>query len=196
MRFKLAGLAVAALLMAAPAAHANLIVNGGFETGDFTGWTVGNPYDPYTYVCGPGCGGGFEQPHSGNDFAQLGPYGRDNSLSQTMADTAGQTLVLTYWLASNETDSNNFSVDWNGHQVTSQTDIPFQQWTKYTFDVTATGSDTLAFFFRDDFGDLLLDDVSLTPASVPEPASLGLLGTALMFLAGAFVLRRKGSKAA
>ncbi|MGP8243845.1 MAG: hypothetical protein ACLQVN_04910 [Bryobacteraceae bacterium] len=33
-------MSVVVLLLACGAAHAGLIVNGGFETGDFTGWTV------------------------------------------------------------------------------------------------------------------------------------------------------------
>jgi hypothetical protein len=56
----LAVLATAGLL--APAARsAELITNGGFETGNFTGWTPTNAANPWINwnVSGPGAGGGF-----------------------------------------------------------------------------------------------------------------------------------------
>ncbi|MEW4568425.1 S8 family serine peptidase [Tautonia sp. JC769] len=55
-----------------------LIVNGSFETGDFTGWTVqttGSPFQPWS-VSGPGFGGGFDmettQPQDGSFVAWNG----------------------------------------------------------------------------------------------------------------------------
>src|SRR5260370_23598673 len=47
-------------------ASAGLVVNGGFETGDFKGWTLGGNTD-FTFVDG--------EPHSGMFSACLGPVG-------------------------------------------------------------------------------------------------------------------------
>ena len=59
--------AVAALSVAYPA-KANLISNGGFETGNFTGWTVGQTGNAFIGVTGE-FGGIF--PHSGVKREQL-----------------------------------------------------------------------------------------------------------------------------
>src|ERR1700720_2962597 len=68
-------------------ASADLITNGGFETGDFSGWTV---VAGATFVS---CGSfdGFTA-HSGSCWAALGAVGGDGTLSQTFSDTAGKTL--------------------------------------------------------------------------------------------------------
>jgi hypothetical protein len=181
---------LAAVGLATPAS-ADLVTNGGFETGDFTGWTVvANSTD--VAPCGSfGC-------HSGNYFAALGNVGVDGTLSQSIADTAGKTLVLSYWLASEGNTPNDFSVDWNGVQVVGSalTNIPKSGYVQYSFDVTSTGSDVLTFLESDNFGYLGLDDVSLNyVGAVPEPASLALLGTGLVAAAGARRRRRKHKKA-
>lgn len=61
-----------------------------------------------------------------------------------------------------------------------------------TFNVTATGSDTLTFGFLDSPSVLALDDVSLNPASpVAEPMSLLLVATG-MFGVGSRAIWRAG----
>ena len=77
----LAVTAAAALSVAYPA-KANLISNLGFETGDFTGWSVSGPASVEGTV-------GSIAPHSGNFQAQLGSFG---SIGQTLATTAGPIL--------------------------------------------------------------------------------------------------------
>src|SRR3954467_12399702 len=68
-------------------ASANLVVNGSFETGDFTGWTqTGN-----TGFSGVECPGApFAGPGDGNCDAFFGPVGSNATLSQTFATTIGQ----------------------------------------------------------------------------------------------------------
>jgi hypothetical protein len=189
MKLHIAGLAAAVLLMAAPAAQANLITNGGFETGDFTGWTLTNDTNSLVYTAIPGT---TYVPHSGNYEALLGAYGSDGTLAQTVSDTGGQKLVLTYWLASDGSTPNDFSTDWNGNLIAGSalSNIGLSGYVEYKFYVLATGSDTLAFNERNDFGFLSLDDVSLK--AVPEPATLGLLGAGLAGVGG--FRRRRAAK--
>jgi hypothetical protein len=144
-----------------------LVQNGGFETGDFTGWTQsGNT--AYTSVTS----GNSQFVHSGTYGAALGPFGSLGYLSQTLPTFAGQNYLLSLWL-DNPNNSygatpNQFLVQWNGTTIFSQTNMPFTTWTNLLFIVTATSSSTvLQFGFRDDPYYLGLDDISVMPIPVP-----------------------------
>jgi hypothetical protein len=102
------------------------------------------------------------------------------------------TLTIDYWRAGNGFTPNDFSVVLNGTTLFSQTNIPVQNWTEYTFQATATGSDTLSFNARDDNSFLGLDDVIVNvAAAVPEPTSLSLLGAGV---AGLGLVRRRRAR--
>jgi hypothetical protein len=64
----IAGIALSCACLAYSPAAADLIQNGGFETGDFTGWTLGTASNSLVAQAGqiPGL-----NPHSGNHFAAL-----------------------------------------------------------------------------------------------------------------------------
>jgi len=175
-------LAVAALLLGCVGrARADLIVNGGFETGDFTGWMVSNTSPSNTFVTPYYSNGDPEDnyfPQSGNYLAVFGNAGSLGTISQTVADTAGQQYILNMYLESNGTTPNEYQVQWNGATLYDQTNIPSQPWNLLSFTVVGTGSDSLALNGSDDPNFLALDSVSLTSA-VPEPATLSLLATAL-----------------
>jgi hypothetical protein len=182
--------AAVVVLATAGAAHAgpNLITNGGFETGDFTGWTVnGNS----TSVESAGGAGGYN-PNSGSFYAALGNIGDSplGTLSQTFSDDAGSTLNLSLFLNSNGTTPNQIIVEIDGITLFSETDIPNSNgYFEVTGSVIATGSDTLTIFERDDPDWIALDDVSVTE-SVPEPASFALFGASLLGLG--WLRRRHG----
>ena len=83
-----------------------------------------------------------------------------------------------------------FSAYWNGSQLVSQTDWTNGVWTKYSFNVVGTGSDTISFSFTVSNWYSALDDVSVD-SSAPEPASMALLAGGLMVLAFRLRLRRR-----
>jgi hypothetical protein len=180
--------AIAALLFsfAVPAVHAdNIVVNGGFETGDFSGWTVTNG-GAFTLVDSKYNLGGFGA-HTGSSYAALGAVEHLGSVSQTLATTPGQAYTLGFFLASDGFTPNQLKVDWDGTTVFDLSNLPRQGYTEFKIPVLATGaSTTLTFFERNDPGYLSLDDVSVsssdqvrgsggTPPPSPEPGSLTLL---------------------
>ena len=153
-------------------ARANLITNGGFETGDFSGWTVfGTDND----VVGAEP---FTLPHSGKFQALFGFA--DNSITQNVTTTPGSSYVITFWLAPDVRQGGlpSVSVNWGGSTI-------------FAFTVNALNPATqLQFQFSSIFGNLFfLDDISVTLAGVPDGGStVSLLGLALFGMA---VLRRK-----
>ncbi|MGA2174129.1 MAG: immunoglobulin domain-containing protein [Verrucomicrobiota bacterium] len=144
----------------------NLVQNGGFETGDFTGWTLaGN--SSYSYVAS-----GAAYAHTGNYSAQLGDnaynFGYGGSLSQPLSTTPGTSYRLSLWLE-NSTGlvPNLFLVSWNGATVFNQTNLTGQGWENLQFIVTAQSSVTLLQFeFEDELAYLGLDDVSVSNITV------------------------------
>ena len=170
-------------------ADPNLIINAGFESGNFFGWSETGNITPCLFVgtsgdarCIPTTGLG---PHSGTYTAELGNYGADAFLSQTIATTVGSTYELSFWLASQDygTPSNDFSVTWGGQQVFSGVNLAAFGYTQYVFPgLTASQTSTvLSFGFHNNPSYFALDDVLLTDPAVPES------GTAAEF-AGLLVL--------
>jgi VPDSG-CTERM motif/Carbohydrate binding domain len=179
--------AVAALSIAYPA-KANLITNGGFETGDFTGWTLTGGSG--TTVQGTLFG---ISPHSGNFQAvpSASPPPHSVSLAQTLATTPGATYTVDFWVATLGSAS-TMSVEWGGTTVFSHLFPSDSSYTEVTFNVTAsTASTDLAFIFGGIFNLWFFDDVSVNPTAVGVPdggTTVSLLGFALLGLAA---LRRK-----
>jgi hypothetical protein len=158
------------------ATYSGLILNGGFETGDFFGWTLN------------GQGGGYDlvdtfyqstegiEPHSGSYFARLGQYGTPGYLSQTLATTAGARYRLSFWLNSPDGQTPNlFLVSWGGNMIFSRTNLPALGWTNLQFVLTASATNTiLQFGFQDDPTALGLDDISVVqigPGITQQPQS-------------------------
>ena len=167
----------------------NLVTNGSFETGDFTGW---NQTGLEEVVSGP-----FAYYNSAQDgafYSVWGNVGSDGSISQSFADTAGQSYTFSFWFAANGDNPSDFSAYWNGTQLLSLTNpTTGAVWTEYTFSgLIGTGNDTITFNGGDDPSWMALDNISVTAqtgGTVPEPSSLLLLGSGVLGLGG--VIRRK-----
>ena len=168
-------LAASVLSMAAPAladpsacgqVKDNLVQNCGFETGTWAGWTYTGGTDPWFMIRGvPG------DPHSGNDGALFGAMGTDDTLSQVLATTSGATYTISFWLSNHLSDPGgaDLEVYWDGTELLDASSLAFA-YTQFTFTVTGTGNDTLAFSGRQYSSIYRLDDVVVV-AAVPEASS-------------------------
>ena len=144
----------------------SIVNNGGFETGDFTGWTL-NASSSYDFVT---TSSGWV--HSGSYGAALGQPGSLGSLSQTLTTSPGQNYLLSLWVDNPRTQygatPNQFLVQWNGTTLFNKANLPFTAWTNLQFVVTATsGSTVLRLEFEDTPYYLGLDDISVKPISSP-----------------------------
>ncbi len=158
----------------------SFVQNGGFETGNFYGWTLagngiigGTVYNAVVSAAGP-VSGGTNFIHSGTYGAFLGDV-QLATLYQTVNTFPGQGYLLSFWLANPESASvQQFLVNWNTNspgtnQIYYLTNPPVLPWTNITMVVTATGTNaTLQFGAENDPDGFGLDDITLTPIPAPS----------------------------
>jgi hypothetical protein len=175
-------------------AHAgsNLVSNGSFETGDFTGWTVSGD-TTFTGVCDVStCPGNFA-PIDGTYAAYFGPVGDNATISQTIATTPGDEYSLSFYLANPVGGTPNYFNVTFGNSSFNFTNFGVAfGWQQFTLTTLATSDQTqLSFTFRNDPSYWFLDNVTVQQSggTLPEPSTLVLFGSGVLGLAG--IARRK-----
>jgi hypothetical protein len=152
----------------------NIITNGGFETGDFTGWTQGG---------NTGDTGVNSDSHTGNFAAYMGPGKSAGTLTQNLSTVVGASYELSFFMFGEQPETErlnqvrslsaiSFQVFWGGVMIFDNSTPP-SDWTQFQFlNLVATGSTTeLKFVFRNDPSFFHLDDVVAGISAVPETLS-------------------------
>jgi hypothetical protein len=151
------------------------IVNGGFETGNFTGWTTSGQLET---IVSPG--------HTGNYAAQLGgtsPTNGDSTMQQTVpVPAAGGTLSLWYQPHCPDTityDQEQVQIRNTSNNVLAtllNTCSNTGTWTQLTQDLSAWKGTTVVLWFNshdDNYPSdptyTLFDDVAITAPQPPPP---------------------------
>jgi Protein of unknown function (DUF642) len=183
------GLAGALLISTlSSSAWADLVTNGNFSGGDTSvcgggpggtcpGWTVTEAAQGSSFL--------FNDDNkavavpAGVGFATFGgSMGQDDELSQVLVTIPGDVYTVSFSLAGTQaigpTADQDFSVKFGSTQIFSETNNLTTTLTPYSFDITATGTNTtLAFFGRNTPATNTLADVSVVPASaVPPPSAV------------------------
>jgi hypothetical protein len=189
---------LAALAIVSADASAALVTNGGFETGDFSGWTLSaNSQSDQNFVTNAAPKSGVYAARLGQvDLGIIFPTHNEATLSQTIQTVVGQDYTWSFWLANskclgttqtNQCGTGDISASFGDN---TQTIVPFGAPTNpfdyafFSFTDTATSSTTnLSFTFLHNPGHWRLDDVSV--AAVPLPGAAWLLASALLGLFGA-----------
>lgn len=166
----------AVLALAVGSAKAELIVNGGFETGDFTGWTQsGNTgttsvsSDPI-YVA------------SGTYGVEFGAVGSLGYITQSIPTTPGGSYTLDFDLRNDGGTPSQAQVTIDGALQMFLLNPAAFGWTHFSLDFTGALSAAVTdieFGFQQNPAWFGLDNVSV----VPEPTSLALIGVTAGLLA-------------
>lgn len=168
---------IIAMSLVATAAQAQLVTNGGFENGDFSGWTqFGDTSFSDVWDV---------QSHSGEYNAYFGPLD-PGGIEQSIAANPGDQISVSFFMRSeDELTPNSLLAELDGQVVADVVDFTTFDWTEFSAVITVTSANpTLRFTLQNPNGYIDLDSISAT--LVPAPGAAALLG-----LGGLVATRRR-----
>jgi len=148
----------------------NLLANPGFETGNFSGWTLSGS------TAFEGVSTSFATtPHSGSYSAFFGAIGSYNIVSQTLSTTVGDQYNISFALDNSGGPYSEAFVDWGGTKVWDVQPSGTFGWNELGFNEVATStSTTISFGFEQVPSYFNLDDTSvvdITPHPLVNPGN-------------------------
>jgi len=200
---KIVGIIAALVLLGiVPNAFGAIVTNGGFETGDFTGWSVtGNvtvgQFNPFNPCCAPS-EGIYRANFNGGDLTPNG------LLSQTFTTNPGTEYFLEFDFAKGGPGSGTASLNVQVLGLSPLLNVVVNDsvggepgaYTSYSYSFFADGTSSTLVFSDVTVGtisfDALVDNVSVS--AVPVPAAAWMFGSSLLVLIGASRKQIKGDR--
>jgi len=169
--------AIVAWLSFVGAANAQIVGNGGFETGGFTTWTVGGDTRDVNVWNAAQAGATLVDqggPFAGTYAAYMGPPAI-GTLSQTVSVANGEAYVFSFVLANFPCQpgkcapgGNSFSALIDGAPVLALNNAPASDYTEYSFAFVATANTaTIQFQYSNFPAFFSIDEVAIVPAPGP-----------------------------
>jgi len=165
---------------ATASARAELVVNGGFETGGFFPWLVppnvplGRPNPQYFQI-------NNNQAHSGTFFGIMSSS-QLRFMSQVLPTTAGEDYEMSFWVRRTSIGPGPFRVRWEGQLVYDPflSNLDYMELKRHTVLLHSNITCSLLEFGQSYFPqEYHVDDISVVPIPAPSAAPLLLLGSAV-----------------